>query len=59
VLEKNSVMKLFLDRIPICQPIQYNTIQYNTTTKLKIITMFQRFKENYSTWRKKRVENGV
>jgi hypothetical protein len=30
----------------------------NTTT-LKIITMFQRSKENYSTWREKRVENGV
>jgi len=30
----------------------------NTTT-LKIITMFKRSKENYSTWREKRVENGV
>jgi hypothetical protein len=46
-------MKIFLDQIK-----SHHTMATNTTT-LKIITMFKRSKENYSTWREKRVENGV
>jgi hypothetical protein len=48
--------KLSYGIIPRSNP---NMATNSTTTTLKIITMFKRSKENYSTWREKRVENGV
>jgi len=47
--------KLSYEIIPQSNP----NMATNTTTTLKIITIFKRSKENYSTWREKRVENGV